>query len=163
MKKIASLITLLFIILITVSSCKKDTVTNTVTDHDTTTIHDTIASAPLSNIQMLAAHTWELKEEDYDNAGTITQYIRDSVNTTGYNQDTLRLTFTTNGEGTYRDETGYIWNTTWYFTTSDDNNMILQLAGGPGFSWSAVNITDSSFDETTSSSSLISSKWIAVN
>ena len=153
----------LFIALIITSSCKKETVTNTVTDHDTTTIHDTVTSTPLSNIQILAAHTWELKEENYDNAGTITQYVRDSVNTTGYDQDTLRLTFTTNGGGTYRDETGHIWNTTWSFTTSDDNDLILQLAGGPGFNWSAINITDSSFDETTNSASLISAKWIPVN
>ena len=82
---------------------------------------------------------------------------------TGYDQDTLRLTFSTNGTGTYSAETRHLWNTTWSFTTSNDNDLILQLTGGPSFNWSAVNITDSSFDETTSSSTLISGKWIAIN
>jgi hypothetical protein len=161
MRKFLFAIAAFVLIVISSSSCKKDTVTNTVTVRDTTVITDTVASTPLSVAQILASHTWEVEGESYDNAGTITQYIRDSVNTTGLDQDTLRLTFTTTGGGTYRDETGSMHTLTWSFTPP--SYMFIQLAGGPNYSWSAVNITDSSFDETTSNPpSLISGKWIAV-
>jgi hypothetical protein len=172
MKKTLFAITAFVSLVIFSSSCKKDTVTNTVTDHDTTVLHDTtvmtdsirlLDSIKLSDIQILTSHTWEIQEEDYDNAGYITQYIRDSINTTGYNQDTLRLTFDSSGIGTYIDATGNFWNTTWSFipaSGSYDSYLSLQLDGGPGFTWSAINISDSAFDETTNAATLISARWV---
>jgi hypothetical protein len=158
MKKTAIILTVGFIILLTVSSCKKDTVTTTIT------VHDTITGSTLSKAQILANHTWEVKSTYQDLSGTTLYYVRDSINTVGANEDTIRITFTTSGTGTYRDNYGTLWNTTWAFTTGDDENLILQLTGGPSFAWNQLNISDSSILETTplSDGDLASTRLIPV-
>jgi hypothetical protein len=138
-------------------SCKKETVTNT---H---TVYDTVQAIKSSNILILTSHVWEEQETYADLSGTTTHYIRGGENTTGADQDTLRLTFVAGGTGSAVAENGSIQPLLWSFTSSDSTNMDLSIGGSP-FSWHDVSISDTAILETTplADGDLSSAKWVPV-
>ena len=79
--------------------------------------------------------------------------------------DLLRLTFNTNGTGTYFGGDSRTYNTTWGFTTPDQQNLTLVATNGATvltYNWSLISITDSSIYQTTAESpgTLVSARWI---
>jgi hypothetical protein len=137
-----------FIILSFFPSCAKDTVT-------TVTVKDTISLPSLSKIQILTSHVWEIQESTTAISGTVYNYERGVTNTypVGLNQAPIRLTFNTNGTGTYTDPTTTVYNSSWGFNLNDSTiisgNITYNSTVTP-YTYNLVNITDSVFSFSSS-------------
>ena len=151
------------------TSCSKEKVTNTI--HDTTVVRDTVTITPLTSTQILSKYTWEVYESFQVIQGVAsndtTHYLRGVVNTIGGGVDILRLTFNSNGTGTYFGGDSRNYNTTWAFTTPDEQNLTLVATNGGTvlkYNWSLISITDSSIYQTTAEypGTLVSARWIPV-
>ena len=110
MKKTLFAITAFAIIVIFSSSCKKD-------------------STPLTVNQLLTQHAWKFEKTTIQQGNTQTEYIRDSVNTTGENYDISVYTFNTNGTGTLIETNGTSYPITWAFVGTDQTTMTVTEAG----------------------------------
>jgi hypothetical protein len=160
-----SLLTIaVFVGLVMFSSCKKETVTNTVTVRDTTVVTDTVKS--LTKTQILVQQSpWEIQELYMDTSGYIDQYVRGGINNTSDNYDIVRFTFNADGTGSYTNIFGVTSTLNWLFTTQDQSNI--QFNVNPSvynFTWNLVGISDSSIVQTNyqAANILESSKLIPV-
>ena len=178
--KTIKLFTVLFIVaLMSVAGCQKDypaltpnnpcnnsVVRDTIRIRDTIVIHDTIAPVPLTKTQILAQKEWIVDEIARSLSGTISQFIRGGMNTTGTNYTLLKFKFNTNGTGTYRDENGIVHSLNWIFTNPSERNMRLDI-GAPFatvFNWNMVEIKDNYLHSTTvqGSNVLVTARLIQV-
>lgn len=131
-----TVLVLFTIIFFTVLSCKKDNNT---------------ATSPLTKQQILVQKPWQVNEVWRNDQGTLTHYLKGSVNNTGTNYDNMHITFKADGTGTYTDDGGVIHTTTWQFTTPDLRNMSITITspGSTTLIWSLVEITDGSLVTST--------------
>jgi hypothetical protein len=143
MKKFLFAIAGFVLIVISSSSCKKET-TATVTS--------------LTKTQILVQQSpWEIQELDLDSTGSITQYIRGGISTTADNYSVVRFTFNADGTGSYTDVLGVTSTLNWLFTTQDQSNIQFNINSSPVYNptWSLVGISDSSIVQTNYQSSLV--------
>jgi hypothetical protein len=106
----------------------------------------------LSKIQLLTQHVWEVQKTIVQIGNTQTEYIRDSINTTGDDYDASRFTYNTNGTGTVLDGAGNTNTFTWAFNPSDSSTMILLInyATPITFTFSFIRLTQNSYTYTES-------------
>lgn len=148
--------------------CKKDPTNPTPT---TVTIHDTLQPHliydtlhPRSNVLILTSHVWEEQEAYQDLSGATKHYIRGGENTTGEDQDILRLTFAAGGGGYAVAEDGTTQPLVWSFPASTDSTTMQLSISGVVFPWYFVSISDTAIIETTplADGDLSSAKWVPV-
>ncbi len=119
---------------------------------DTAAICSLCQVEPPTKTEILVKQPWQVDEVLRNIAGVNTHYLRGSVNTTGTNYDFIKLTFNSDGTGTYTDENGTTYTMTWQFTSSDEHNMqaIVNTTPTPTtFIWNLVEISENSFQQTT--------------
>src|SRR5688572_19510310 len=120
----------------------------------------------LTKTEMLTQKTWQVDEVLRNISGTNTKYIKGGTNTTGTNYNLIRLTFKTDGTGTYTDEVGIVHTTTWKFASTDERNLELVI-GPPSaqtFNWNLVEITEKALHNTTAvgTNILVSARYTPV-
>lgn len=138
MKKIPTLVFASFLIATFFSSCQK--------------VIDRLPEKPVkTKTQMLVGKNWEVYEVLRNIEENNSHYIKDSLNTTNTNYSSIRLSFRADGTGIYIDEEGVSHSSVWKFTTADERNMELTISppSPATFVWNLVEISDSSFSNTT--------------
>jgi hypothetical protein len=95
----------------------------------------------LTKDQILVAKTWRVDKLHHVISGQYSSYAYGGTNSTGINYDTLRFTFSSNGMGTYIDQSGKSNNFTWQFTSTDKRSMQVTVNGHTD-NWDMVEIAD---------------------
>ena len=132
MKTVPKLITSTFIIslvfLSTLVSCKKETVTNTVTNTDTlfVNVYDPIT------LSLISANQWMIEEGRGVRGNNLFYYLRggNSINNTE-NCDDEYIGFNTDGSGTYHEQSGITRTITWEFNNSDNTMLTIHFTNTP--------------------------------
>jgi hypothetical protein len=126
MKKIISLCSFSFVLILvlfqfSLSSCEKDTITETdtlvVTKTDTLIIKDTAVT-----LQLLSANSWKIQEIRGVVGNTITYYLRGGSSNTD-NYDNEYITFNSNKTGIYFDFNGGTHQITWDFSNTNNTKL----------------------------------------
>jgi hypothetical protein len=80
-------------------ACEKD---------NASTPEPTPCPSVLTKKQILTQKTWQVDEVLRNISGTNTRFVKGGSNTTGTNYNLIKLTFKTDGTGTYTDEVGIV-------------------------------------------------------
>jgi hypothetical protein len=131
MKKTLSIF-LLSVLLI--SGCKKNSTT----------------PAALTKTQLLTKNTWQVEELISQYGNTQGQYKKGGVNTTGSDYSKYRITFSSNGTGSFTDPLNHTYTFTWNFAPGDETKMTI-IANYPTpatLNYSFVNLDGNSFTYT---------------
>ena len=138
MKKFSTLVFASLLIAAVFSSCQK--------------YIDRLPEKPArTKTEMLVGKNWEVFEVLRNIEELNSHYIKDSLNTTNTDYSRIRLSFRADGTGIYIDEEGVSHSSVWRFTTADERNMELTISppAPATFVWNLVEISDSSFSNTT--------------
>ena len=73
-------------------------------------------------------------------SGAYSSYTYGGANTTGINYDVMRFTFNTDGTGTYIDQNGNSYTSSWKFTTTDQRTLQFTLSNGSTYTWQMVQL-----------------------
>ncbi|HTN07639.1 hypothetical protein [Agriterribacter sp.] len=106
---------------------------------------------PLTKLEILVRQPWQV-DEVMSNVGCKNlHFVRGEINNTGVDYSNFRLTFKVDGTGTYTNETGVTYTTTWEFTSADQHNMKLLVNSSTPqiFIWNMVEISKTSFQSIT--------------
>ena len=131
---------------------------------------ETNPSPTLSKQQILVKNTWQVDELLVNNSGNNSHYIRGGINTTGINYDAVRITFKSDGTGTYTTDRGQTFPSTWKFTSTDEQNMELSVIYPTvvTYTWNIVEINENALYNTTALSTedndlLVSARYVPVH
>ncbi|HMK02642.1 MAG TPA: hypothetical protein VK489_00540 [Ferruginibacter sp.] len=141
-----SKITILAVSLLVLFSCSK---TDPIPD-------PTPCPIPPTKLQILTQKTWQVDEIHRNVSGVNSKYIKGGVNTTGANYDVWRLTFNANGTGTHVYTNGVSYPTTWNFTGTDQQNMVL-TSNGQTLNFNMVEINETYFYATSPVNNILES------
>ena len=114
-----------------------------------TFVHNNEAEVYKTKENILTENVWKVEEVRSNLSKKNLHYLNGKENTTGVDYSVFRLTFNTDGTGTYIDTYGSVLKTTWKFTSKDKHNMSFTIQNGNTFDWSMVEISENSFQSIT--------------